>query len=311
MEKDPLLIAAQRNLEKPKDAGPSSAGRTSVHAAVLSVNPFLTYCITLITVYELYHHEPMLCFSILGVMLILSVMFILMAGKTRWVIYTGWLMILAVIIGASVGIYNHYASQIYYYAYGDMRKYTNVAGSEHASQFADAGMLEFTGDTKVDTSRAVGYKWRGNGGTVYCVAPVIDGQTGPSDPISFWAVGKNCCEERASFKCDDTGKGGAQSALLMLTPDVLVPPSLEWVISGMSDTQQYEAAVKLQQATFSTVAAANKVFLRWTGNPMALQQEFRNQTIHHLFVSAVIYLVLSIVIGIAVSRSLVGGRKAN
>merc|ERR1719335_1541484 len=159
-----------------------------------------------------------------------------MADQRRiWLRYAGLFCFLAAIAGFVVGWYNHYANMIYYYTYGSLRKYTNVAGSELPAEFGDAGMVSWTGDTHIDTTRALGYKNSADGGNMYYVAPIMDGNQGGEDPIQFWAVGVNCCQPRATFNCDDAGDGSAKSALIILDKEFLVPEDMEWAIEGLGE----------------------------------------------------------------------------
>ena len=74
--------------------------------------------------------------------------------------------------------------------------YLNVLPSESAAAHADAGKLLFSLDTKVDTSKTVGYRAK----HVYCVAPIMDYAT---TVIQYWAVGVDCCQGRGQFACGD------------------------------------------------------------------------------------------------------------
>merc|ERR1719262_37415 len=115
-------------------------------------------------------------------------------GKDRpWLRCLAGLLATSTIIGTLVGFDLYYHHIVYYWKYSEMRTYTNVAAAQNSNAFQDGGMFLFTEDTKVDISQAVGFqsKWTRK---TYCTAPVIDSTMGPSDEISYWAIGEGCCQ---------------------------------------------------------------------------------------------------------------------
>lgn len=67
-------------------------------------------------------------------------------------------------------------------------------------------MLVFSDDARVDATKTVAYspprqRTVGSVGDRYCAAPIVGG--GPIvTPVTFWAVGKNCCDEQNNiFLC--------------------------------------------------------------------------------------------------------------
>lgn len=298
-ERDPLLKTATKKLGQMPDVD-QYRGRTSVHISCLTAGPISFYIGAVVCIYQHFFHTPMACLVVLFTLAALAVLLTLLAGKTKWIIRTGVLMFCAVLVGCCVGFYNHYTNMIYYYAYGDMRKYTNVGGSERASQFSDAGMISFTSTTQVDVEDAVGYRSRENDGVVYCVAPVRDAT--PGHKINFWAVGKNCCDMRKNFRCDEAGTG-ANQALVLLTPEVLVSPSMEWVLEGLQDREQYEKAIVLQEAEFEDVTATDHVFIRWTKDAGKLKDHYRELGIHTIIVSTLLYFAISLAVAIFTEKA--------
>lgn len=155
-----------------------------------------------------------------------------------------------------------------------MRSYTNVAASQPPDAFLDASMFLWTEDTSLDSLRAVGFKSRWTGQT-YCVAPIVDAVMSNVDPVSYWAVGENCCNARGSFWCGDTNNPTTRSSLVVLEPEDVVRPFMTWATLG-SAYARYERAIRLQQATFATKASPNIRLVVWSKEPIAAKDAFYN-----------------------------------
>merc|ERR1719161_916693 len=218
--------------------------------------------------------------------------------KRRWLRYLALLSCIASFAGLVVGWYNHYKNMIYYYTYNSLRKYTNVAGSEQSTEFGDAGMVSFTGDTSIDSTRASGFKNAADNGNMYCIAPITDSNQGEK-PITFWAVGVNCCAPRASFTCDDAGDGGAKSALILLDKEFLVPEDMEWAIEGLGESRTaFIEPMRLEQAAFGTVAAKQTTLVRWAKDPHKFKEEYKHKATNTIVYGVLAYLVISFGIGL-------------
>jgi len=199
--------------------------------------------------------------------------------------------VVAAFIALLVGLAIHYKYMLYYHKYSSMMRYTNVAPLQPALQFEDAGALQFTAGTTVDRTRAIGYRHIRSSQTL-CVAPVVSAQMAPTDNIVFFAVGVNCCGWRASFHCDDSGAGGARGGLIMLTPDQLVSPSMEWMVEDGFDFKAFEDAIDLQKSVFSVSAAKHHRMLRWVKDPNVEIDHFRKRGLEAALISCAGYWVI-------------------
>merc|ERR1719213_387334 len=170
-----------------------------------------------------------------------------------------------------------------------MMRYSNVAASQNAQLFQDAGMLQFTSGTKVDATRAVGFRNIRTSKTL-CVAPLVDSQMSKDDPIVFFAVGENCCGWRATFQC---GGAGANSGLLMLEPEMLTSPTMIWAVDGASDFVGFEKAVNLSQAVFSLPVQKNHRFLKWVPNPQENIDQYRHWAFKAAGFSCTLYFAIA------------------
>jgi len=302
-EKEPLLHKADQNIknyEVNKHLAPESRVSDRPVQALLCMVPVIMFTTMMMVMYYLFYMQKALVMLILGVISFFWVLVATMADpKRRWLRYLALLSFLGSISGFTVGWYNHYKNMVYYRTYNSLRKYTNVAGSELPTEFGDAGMVKFTGDTHIDTTRAVGYKNAGDGGNMYCVAPIMDGTMDGSSPITFWAVGVNCCEPRAHFACDDAGDGSAKGALILLDKEFLVPEDMEWAIEGMGESRTaFIEPMRLEQAAFGTIAAKQTSLVRWAKDPHKFKEEYKHKATNTIVYGVLAYLVISFGIGL-------------
>merc|ERR1719231_1169470 len=90
--------------------------------------------------------------------------------KGSWFLHIGVLCVCACVAGSLAGLFNYYTFMYQYWSIDEGQTYTNVLPTEPAASHADAGKIVFSSTSRVDTTRALGYKV----GTVYCVAPILD-----------------------------------------------------------------------------------------------------------------------------------------
>lgn len=131
-----------------------------------------------------------------------------------------------------------------YWRLYDSNSYSNVLPSEPASGYADGGKIIFADGTRVDPSKSLGFKDR----DMYCVAPIVDAM-GPS-VVEFWAVGKNCCNARGVFSCDDAWDVKARSGVRVYT-----------------ETEEYTEAIKMAEAFYGLGSVEKPIFVRWVVRP--------------------------------------------
>jgi hypothetical protein len=130
----------------------------------------------------------------------------------------------AVITGVITGLCAYEAYTSFYYTASHGADYRNVLASSPAAEYADAGTIEFASTSKVDTSKALGYQ----DGHRYCVAPVLDEGSAQSIAVSFWAVGVDCCGNRAEFECGDVD-GGSRGGVRLPPDGIFSAPSSDFL----------------------------------------------------------------------------------
>lgn len=211
-----------------------------------------------------------------------------------WLRWVAFMFAVSALLGVIVGFGLYYQFLCYYWRYQDLRAYTNVAASQQADAFTDANMFLWTEDTRLDPMRSVGYKSRWTGQT-YCVAPIVDGTMGSVAPISYWAVGENCCTARAEFMCDDAADITVRSALVILEPEDVVRPFMTWAVRDAT-YPKFKNAVALADATYSTAAASTVKLVKWVKDPIvAMNNFYSDATTKCIWTSILLYLVLQLI----------------
>jgi len=184
-----------------------------------------------------------------------------------------------------------------YYLAISGREYDNVAPVSRAAEFADAGIIRFTEDAALDTSRSFGFK--GDDFT-YCVAPVVSrtasvhpSSEGPK--VSFWAVGKDCCGNRRDFECDGAGEVETRNAF---TVNELDKDFLTRMLVPKSSKFEYMKAVEAAKALHSLRSENDEqvVLVRWASEPREILEVWKNRTIVMCGLSCAFYAVFITVV---------------
>lgn len=187
----------------------------------------------------------------------------------------------ALVAGAGLGVLLYSSLLIFFFAYRDLRVFTNVLASDQPARFADAGMLSFAHSSAVDVSRAVGFKSFADGGTMYCLAPIVDSSMLPADEVRFWAVGKDCCGSRSSFHCGDVHLPTAHTGVVILQPEMFVPPAGMWMVRDQRALlENYVRGVRLASSVFDIPLSADTgsdVFVSWSQRPFRVQEKYKER----------------------------------
>jgi len=192
--------------------------------------------------------------------------------------------------GLLAGLIAYYKHLAYYSHYKASVVHVNVAANENVLRFADSGLLSFTADSHVDVSRSVGYQSAVKDATL-CVAPIVDSVMAPTDPVSFFAVGTDCCEWRAAFKCDDAANPDAHGGALWLELSTITSPAGALAFEDRGLEAGFVRAVHLQEAVYSTVLANHTRFLRWAKDPTSIQDEYKSAAIAGLAVWSTFFIL--------------------
>lgn len=180
-----------------------------------------------------------------------------------------------------------------YYLAVSGREYNNVTPVARAAEYADAGIIKFTEDAALDTSRSFGFK--GDDFT-YCVAPVVSrtaavhpSSSGPK--VSFWAVGKDCCGNRKDFECDGAGEVETRNAF---TINELDKDFMTRILVPKTSRPEYMKAVEAAKALHNLQSEDDNsvVLVRWASEPREILEVWHNRTVIFVIVSCVVYAVL-------------------
>jgi len=244
-----------------------------------------------------FHAYPKSVVAVVVAMLALSVMHSLLGisnPKHRSWIPLGGLCALAVGLGMCCGLVAFRLNLFYYWSYQNDRAYTNVLPSDDAVGYGDAGKMIFAEESRVDTTRALGYK----SGYMYCVAPILD--DADATKVQFWAVGQDCCGKRGGFTCDDSWDPQARAGMVVRD---------DGRVFGDSLRDSYMHAVKMAEASYGIITVEQPIFVRWVVNPVAVQDGYFASGLGILAIGVAVHLVLSFILACAISSSSSSGKS--
>lgn len=222
------------------------------------------------------YHAPFVVWTAVIVCAAFACIFTVIGSEAqRHYTFLGVLCALAVACGTLGGMVNYSWNMEPYWFYDEAREYANVLPSEPAAAHGDAGKIVFAKSAVIDTTKAVGYKM----GHVYCVAPIMDAGSGAR--VEYWAVGIDCCAERANFACDDAkSEGGAVNGGLVVQDRGLFRES---------PFDQYAKAVRTAEAAYDLTSASEPLYVRWVKDPDALQSKFYWDGTGNMFLTILLY----------------------
>lgn len=216
--------------------------------------PFILFCGIGVLFIMIYYQLPwitlfiVLCIGALSALLLLSGA---MDGSLDRV-FLGFLFLLATTTGTIAGMANYHEQLFHYWSASEGRHYTNVRSDSLAAAHGDAGVMVFTDDAVVDTTKTIGYK----SGNVYCVAPITRRDQTTASTIQYWAAGTDCCNGRGFFSCDDALDKAAKSGLVIREQ----PASALF----KSEVDYYFHAMEMAAEIYGLTAAKEPFFIRWT-----------------------------------------------
>jgi hypothetical protein len=170
-------------------------------------------------------------------------------GMWDWSPMFAWFLAIGAAVG--VGLLNYGILESWINT-AFLQEYKNVQPNTAPSAVSDAGVLTFAPGTHVDTSSAAGYKfWFYN----YCAAPIV-GEDPTDFPVTYWAVGVGCCQNRGEFTCDSAEDASAISGMPLRPYNI-----------GPEITSHYNRAINMSAATSGIEVSKERVFVRWHKDP--------------------------------------------
>lgn len=221
--------------------------------------PFVAFVMILGLFTYIYHLAPILpwLLSLLGIMFAIIVCWPprLIGSKSRkrvdWGLMLSWFVAVgfAVILGLiNYGFLESWISSTF------MQEFTGVKPYTNPKAVMDAGILTFDSSARLDTTMAAGYKHWFN----FCAAPIVNKDDPRAAPVTFWAVGMRCCENRGGFKCDSAEDEHARSGV----------PVREHNLSPRVK-ESYDHAVRMAAAANDLVVPEDHIFVEWHKDPKA------------------------------------------
>jgi len=247
--------------------------------------PWLLFTLNVCMFTFAFEDFPVAVWVLVGMSIFIAVL-LMISGLTfglRANLTLGYLLAIALGVSIPLGlfIYHRYISE--YWRLEDGESYSNVSPVDLSSWRSDAEVLQFDSSATVSINHSIGFV---KAGQRYCVAPVIGNQS--TAPAYYWAAGIECCSLRGGFTCDDVGKSGARSGVVVHEGDDTFALAAKMAVSI------YDLPLQAGSPTF--------IFVRWTSDPHALKLDLWTGSILWAWISSAVYLLLSGIIGSVIVR---------
>jgi len=192
--------------------------------------------------------------------------------QSSWKWFPLGMLVFACLMGYIVGGTNYYIFMLPYLHYTFNREYTNVNPGEDAAGYQDAGALYFSANARVNLAQSVGYKeWNR-----FCVAPIVSND--PSDTVSFFAAGLDCCNSRHDFNCWEAMDSTAHAGVRISENDPIG-----------KNLPQFKKAAAMAASVYGFKTSDNPVLVMWVKDPHHFAQS--------AFWAAMVFLIISAVVG--------------
>eukprot|EP00429_Kryptoperidinium_foliaceum_P020494 CAMPEP_0176040750 /NCGR_PEP_ID=MMETSP0120_2-20121206/20209_1 /TAXON_ID=160619 /ORGANISM="Kryptoperidinium foliaceum, Strain CCMP 1326" /LENGTH=300 /DNA_ID=CAMNT_0017374151 /DNA_START=6 /DNA_END=905 /DNA_ORIENTATION=- len=176
--------------------------------------------------------------------------------EPTWLIFIFLSCLLAFLTACALGAANYEANFKPFFHMKSLNNYTNVSPARmRGQQLMDVGIVQFAADTRLDISKSMGFKT----GSVYCVAPIVQGDE-PLTTYDFWAIGKDCCSgSQSNFHCKHFNNPHANGGFRLMAD---------------GDRPFYRLAVQQAEATYN-IKAAHPLFFEWEVDPVSVVNGWR------------------------------------
>mmetsp|Transcript_66331 Transcript_66331/g.158695 ORF Transcript_66331/g.158695 Transcript_66331/m.158695 type:complete len:312 (+) Transcript_66331:148-1083(+) len=255
--------------------------------SLLILVPWVMFTLNMVLWTFCIHNLSLLVYTSIALCIGVCALFSAVRGRRPAYFYLmlGMLGFLAIGTGCAVGELNNLTNMTRYWEYEGQRDYTNVDPTESALTHLDAGTIEFAAGTWLDLEHSVGY----HSGSFYCVAPVLGSQRYSVANIQYMAAGVDCCGQRGSFTCNDSGDHTVVSGLVYLESD--------------PNVAEFRKAAEQAAAVWGMQVSQDALFLQWVRDPDSAQRGYRRQAILFAIMTSGIALVTFVVIGFSLHFS--------
>lgn len=197
----------------------------------------------------------------------------------KFYLILGVLCFFSVLIATLFGWYNWERNMSREAAHSGQRTYNNVLPTEPALAHLDAGNIFFSPDSKLNLNLAVGYK----DGSMYCVAPIMDSTRLSQTKGEYFAAGKDCCEVRAGYTCDDFSDPQAHSGMVYLKYD------------ESASLEKFRLAAHEIAATHGITVSEDALFVKWVRDPDAAVEAYQDAGVSFFVGTSLVYAVLLVI----------------
>lgn len=250
---------------------PSQKKKKRVNLVAVCLNVFIPWLVFVglyaILTFSFHYQHPTLAWVCVGLGLLLVFAALGLAYRAKrssegrdpsWYMFSAICLLLAVVLAAIFGDMNFWYNMQPYYDIENLNTYPSVnPATEKGQQLMDAGRVYFADGTKLDGSKAMGFKNL----DLYCVAPIVNGNAQLAS-YDFWAVGLNCCSGVSSdFRCGEFNNPHARSGLRLMRDD---------------QRPFYRLAVQQAAAAYN-IQATHPLFFYWLQDPVAEMNAYRDE----------------------------------
>lgn len=204
--------------------------------------------------------------------------------SSYWYHYFAVTMLLSVVAAGVLGSLNYeYNMRKSYTLASELKFYKEVnVGETKGQQLMDAGLVTFSKDTGLDTSKSMGFR----DGDTYCVAPITNGDANLL-VYDFWAIGINCCSSiKPDFRCGKYDDPKAHGGLRLV---------------GAEERPHYKLAVEAAEAAYG-IRSAHPLFFEWVKDPVDELAKLRMNG-YQLFIFCLMVHFCFSLVGVVVSNA--------
>eukprot|EP00919_Chromeraceae_sp_WS-2016_P024206 GHVR01057280.1.p1 GENE.GHVR01057280.1~~GHVR01057280.1.p1 ORF type:complete len:292 (+),score=7.54 GHVR01057280.1:20-895(+) len=252
---------------------PGKRRRLNVVALCLNIFiPWFLFCgIFAALTFDVHYRRPFWAWFIVatGIAITLATYAIAFRAKTRskdpaWFMFAGIAMTIAVVLATVLGDMNFHFYMSKYYDISNLQVYEDVKPDMDMGQaLMDSGKVYFAAGTTLKATLSAGFM----NGDLYCVSAITRGSK--MTDYDFWAVGKNCCADRADFRCGEYANRRARSGLRLMEDE---------------DRPFYRLAVQEAEAVFG-ITSRHPLFFYWMQDPLGEQNAFRDMGFKNFLVA--------------------------
>lgn len=284
---------ARQALRSPPDsraAGPAGSGgkrrRTrSTDVIVSIVLPWLIFLLVISLFLFAYHDMSPLVWILIAACLGLAMVFLFLGVLARHGTFLaiGLLCLTSVVAGVATGLWLHSEYLERFWQLDAGQEYREIHPLANTSHTADASVIHFQNGSFVDSARTVGYVSQGR---IYCVAPVS--RRGPYNTrVSYWAVGRDCCEMRSNFECGSSRDLGAQTAVTALP------------------NREYLAAVHEALSVYGLERVENAQLVSFVNSPQDMIGDMWDEALSIALIAMIFDLLLVSMAGVLVAKVII------